>query len=110
MSDWRFPVTMVLVCVPFMALVLFLQLHYFALLVRKLSAAGSYILFLPLSLISRFREPDVADNRSTAPVRRRRRLVFARKERAGRKRAKWPWGPPRDRRDAAVDEIDMGRV
>jgi hypothetical protein len=107
-SDWRFPVTMVLVSVPFMLLVLLLQLHSFIL--RKLSAAASFLHILPPALVSWWRGPDITDNRSTAPGRRRGRLIFATEDRAPRRRAKGSWRSVWGKREGMPDEIDLGRV
>jgi len=42
-TDWRFALVMVLVCVPFMLLITFLQTRSFGILLRKLGAIGNAI-------------------------------------------------------------------
>ena len=42
-TDWRFALVMVLVCVPFMLLITFLQTRSFGVLLRKLGAIGNAI-------------------------------------------------------------------
>ncbi|EWG36981.1 hypothetical protein FVEG_00806 [Fusarium verticillioides 7600] len=70
-TDWRFPLTMILVCVPFMLLVTFLQTRSFSVLLRKLGAIGSAPVRLMTQSRSRSREiTDVPDNISAARVRR----------------------------------------
>jgi hypothetical protein len=70
-TDWRFPLTMILVCVPFMLLVTFLQTRSFGVLLRKLGAIGSAPVRLMTQARSRPREiTDVPDNISAARVRR----------------------------------------
>ncbi|KAF4334260.1 hypothetical protein FBEOM_11912 [Fusarium beomiforme] len=73
-TDWRFPLTMVLVCVPFMLLVILLQTRSFGVLLRRLSAIGS----APIRFIAQFRNrpreiTDIPDNSSIAAARVRRR-------------------------------------
>ncbi|KAG7421247.1 hypothetical protein ACKAV7_001194 [Fusarium commune] len=72
-TDWRFPLTMILVCVPFMLLVTFLQTRSFGVLLRKLGAIGSAPVRLMAQARSRPREiTDVPDNISIAAARVRR--------------------------------------
>ncbi|KAF7531639.1 hypothetical protein G7Z17_g13714 [Cylindrodendrum hubeiense] len=72
-TDWRFAVTMVLVCVPFMLLITLLQTRSFGLLVSKLSAIAA----LPGRLIALIirrdsRDAEAPDNRSSAALSQRR--------------------------------------
>ncbi|KAH7156841.1 cora-like Mg2+ transporter protein-domain-containing protein [Dactylonectria macrodidyma] len=97
-TDWRFAVTMVLVCVPFMLLISLLQTRSFGLLVTKLSAAASLPRRLFAFVLSRgSRDSDPPDNRSTAALSQRRVPV----RRAGR--WTWPWGSRRAQLDEGVD-------
>ncbi|KAI5462323.1 cora-like Mg2+ transporter protein-domain-containing protein [Mariannaea sp. PMI_226] len=100
-TDWRFPVTMVLVCVPFMLLILLLQTRSFALVVAKLGTAVTIPAKRTISFLRRAsRDPEIPDNRSTLGPSQRR-MQFRRGER-------WSWhlgmrGKPAD------EEPDLGR-
>ncbi|KAM0564481.1 hypothetical protein ACHAPJ_000695 [Fusarium lateritium] len=102
-TDWRFALTMILVCVPFMLLITFLQTHSFSLLLRKLSAIGS----VPARIFNRFRRRprdavDVPDNRSIAAVRPRRSSGTW-----PMRRMTWPWG---ERATPRVEMDELERV
>ncbi|KAF5656723.1 hypothetical protein FHETE_10830, partial [Fusarium heterosporum] len=72
-TDWRFALTMVLVCVPFMLLITLLQTRSFGLLIRKLGTIGSMPARIFTRLRSRSRDiNDVPDNRSIAAIRPKR--------------------------------------
>lgn len=89
-DDWRFAVTMVLVCVPFMLLITVLQTRSFALVASKLGAAVTFPARLFARIVLRRRGSrdgaEVPDNRSTATLSQRRVRV----RRAGE--WSWPWG------------------
>ncbi|KAH6900206.1 cora-like Mg2+ transporter protein-domain-containing protein [Thelonectria olida] len=89
-DDWRFAVTMVLVCVPFMLLISLLQTRSFALVVSKLGSAVTFPARQVASLLRRGTRdnPEVPDNRSTAALSQRRVRV----RRAGKWTWRWPWG------------------
>lgn len=98
-SDWRFAVTMVLVCVPFMLLISILQTRSFGLLLTKLSAIAA----LPRRLMAFIlrqgpQDVEAPDNRSTATLSQRRERV----RRGGR--WTWPWGG----RTPPDEGIDLG--
>jgi hypothetical protein len=108
-TDWRFAVTMVAVCVPFMILVFLLQSRLFTRMLRK---TGDWLLFLvslPQTLMHSLRDASDAafDSRSVAhvtqPMRRRRRLIVVEET---RKRWRWPWENPK----SADDEKESGHV
>jgi hypothetical protein len=68
-TDWRFALTMILVCVPFMLLITFLQTRSFGVLLRKLGAIGSVVARLFKCLRRRARDSaDISDSRSVAAV------------------------------------------
>lgn len=113
-TDWRFVVTMILVCVPFMLLISLLQTRTFTKLVDKLSACMMYILTLPATLFARHSEPpDPRDVPTHPPPRgRKRRLVVDGEGRRGgvrwwRWKLRWPW---LRKRIVPAEEIDLGRV
>ncbi|KAM0260971.1 hypothetical protein ACHAPA_009986 [Fusarium lateritium] len=102
-TDWRFALTMVLVCVPFMLLITLLQTRSFGRLLRKLRAIGS----VPFRLFTRLRSRsqdinDVPDNRSIAAARLKRSSGTC----PMRKMA-WPWGEKVTHR---VEMDDLGQV
>ncbi|KAF4453516.1 hypothetical protein F53441_3829 [Fusarium austroafricanum] len=86
-DDWRFALTMVLVCVPFMLLITLLQTRSFGLLVRKLGTIRSAPARLIAYFHTRSREiSDGSDNHSIAAARARRSSV------AWLSRSlTWPW-------------------
>ncbi|CAF3576032.1 unnamed protein product [Fusarium graminearum] len=68
-TDWRFALTMILVCVPFMLLITFLQTRSFGVLLRKLGAIGGAVAHIFNSLRRHAQDSaDVSDNRSVAAV------------------------------------------
>ncbi|KAH7006256.1 cora-like Mg2+ transporter protein-domain-containing protein [Fusarium venenatum] len=68
-TDWRFALTMILVCVPFMLLITFLQTRSFGVLLRKLGATGSAVARAFNHLRRHARDSaDVSDNRSIVAV------------------------------------------
>jgi hypothetical protein len=102
-TDWRFPLTMILVCVPFMLLVTFLQTRSFGVLLRKLGAIGSAPIRLMAQVRSRPREiTDVPDNISIAAARVRRSsgTLFTRM-------ITWLWSK---RTASKVERDDLGGV
>lgn len=112
-NDWRFALTMVLVCIPFMVVIVLLQTRSFTLLLRKLGTALSTLLALV-----RFWEPDVIDNRSTPARPRGRKKRLAAVDGAGGKGGGvdgdgrsalgwWEWWSGRRIRE---EEVDLGRV
>ncbi|RGP80386.1 hypothetical protein FLONG3_1535 [Fusarium longipes] len=68
-TDWRFALTMILVCVPFMLLITFLQTRSFGVLLRKLAAIGSTVA-RPFNHLRRHARDtsDVSDSRSISAV------------------------------------------
>ncbi|KAJ4016875.1 hypothetical protein NW752_004009 [Fusarium irregulare] len=65
-TDWRFALVMVLVCVPFMLLITFLQTRSFGVLLRKLGAIGNAIARLFNRVRRRPRDTaETPDNRPT---------------------------------------------
>ncbi|KAF5000776.1 hypothetical protein FDECE_11131 [Fusarium decemcellulare] len=89
-TDWRFALTMILVCVPFMILITLLQTRSFGILLRKLAAARTVPSRLFDRLRHRPRETDVPDNRSTVGTRPRRSSGTWPWLRTGG-RLTWPW-------------------
>lgn len=97
-TDWRFAVTMVLVCVPFMLLISILQTRSFGLLLTKLSAIAALPRRLIAFILRRgLQEGEAPDNRSTAALSQRRVRV----RRGGR--WTWPWGVRRTPPDEGID-------
>jgi hypothetical protein len=93
-TDWRFALTMILVCVPFMIVIFLLQTRSFTVLVRIIK---DYVALA----ITRWRHPETAENvphagtsRPQQGSGRKRRLVAAARGRveAARWRWRWPWG------------------
>ncbi|RFU79175.1 gtpase-activator for ras-like gtpase containing [Trichoderma arundinaceum] len=118
-TDWRFPLTMVLVCVPFMVLLYLIQTRPFIQCVQKMHALA----LLPVRLLRHLlREPDFStaqDARSVSahspPKGRKRRLIVGRRAgggsgAGGARRMSWrrPWVWMR--RAASEEENDLGRV
>ncbi|KAM5355686.1 hypothetical protein ACJ41O_002332 [Fusarium nematophilum] len=104
-TDWRFALTMILVCVPFMLLITLLQTRSFGLLLRKLSALGA----APARLFTRLRhrsprDADVPDNRSTVGATRLRRSTGTWPRLWAGRRLTWPWGEEAPRGE--VDELE----
>ncbi|KAI8684484.1 hypothetical protein NCS57_00114600 [Fusarium keratoplasticum] len=100
-TDWRFALTMILVCVPFMLLITLLQTRSFGLLLRKLAVVGA----VPARLLRRkTRDTDIPDSRSVARLRRSSGTWPW--LRTGGGRLTWPWGgePPRDE----VNDMERG--
>lgn len=100
-TDWRFALTMILVCVPFMLLIMLLQTRSFGLLLRKLAVVGA----IPARLLRRkTRDTDIPDSRSVARLRRSSGTWPW--LRTGGGRLTWPWGgePPRDE----VNDMERG--
>ncbi|UPK97972.1 hypothetical protein LCI18_008907 [Fusarium solani-melongenae] len=100
-TDWRFALTMILVCVPFMLLITLLQTRSFGLLLRKLAVIGA----VPAHLLRRkTRDTDIPDSRSVARLRRSSGTWPW--LRTGGGRLTWPWGgePPRDE----VNDMERG--
>ncbi|KAI8691250.1 hypothetical protein LRP88_08529 [Fusarium phalaenopsidis] len=100
-TDWRFALTMILVCVPFMLLITLLQTRSFGLLLRKLAVIGA----VPARLLRRkTRDTDIPDSRSVARLRRSSGTWPW--LRTGGGRLTWPWGgePPRDE----VNDMERG--
>ncbi|POR33374.1 Uncharacterized protein TPAR_06436 [Tolypocladium paradoxum] len=110
-TDWRFPVTMVLVCVPFMLVVFLFQTRGFTVLLRKIRSGASYLaLSLPSALAARLRDQGgAADGRSTAPPRGRKRRLMAAAERAEGRTGRW-WRGPWGRHGTGGEDVDLGRV
>ncbi|KHN93805.1 uncharacterized protein MAM_08332 [Metarhizium album ARSEF 1941] len=113
-TDWRFAATMVLVCIPFMALIFLLQTRVFAVVVGRLcrlarrAAAFPYRLFAGTGTL----EQDAPDSRSADMARGRKRRLRMRVASANAQaevgaRWKWPrpWQKPR-----MVGEADLGKV
>ncbi|KAH6605991.1 gtpase-activator for ras-like gtpase containing [Trichoderma cornu-damae] len=120
-TDWRFPVTMVLVCVPFIVLLYLIQTRPFIQCVQKIHRMSHSLALLPLRLFRLlrhlFRESDPSaaaqDARSISalspPKGRKRRLIVGRRAGDAAKlswRRPWAWM----RRAASGDENDLGRV
>ncbi|EEU48674.1 uncharacterized protein NECHADRAFT_75042 [Fusarium vanettenii 77-13-4] len=100
-TDWRFALTMILVCVPFMLLITLLQTRSFGLLLRKLAVVGA----VPARLLRRkTRDTDIPDSRSVARLRRSSGTWPWLRTSSGR--LTWPWGgqPPRDE----VNDMERG--
>ncbi|KAJ4169491.1 hypothetical protein NW754_016520 [Fusarium falciforme] len=100
-TDWRFALTMILVCVPFMLLITLLQTRSFGLLLRKLAVVGA----VPARLLRcKTRDTDIPDSRSVARLRRSSGTWPW--LRTGGGRLTWPWGgePPRDE----VNDMERG--
>jgi hypothetical protein len=108
-TDWRFAVTMVAVCIPFMILVFLLQTRLFTRMLRKMGDWLLFLVSLPGTLMHSLRDASDAahDSRSTAhvaqPMRRKRRVIMVEET---RKRWRWPWENPK----AAEDEKEAGQV
>ncbi|KAJ6441218.1 NADPH oxidase [Purpureocillium lavendulum] len=139
-TDWRFAVTMVFVCVPFMIVVFLFQTRSFRLVLNKLAAGGSWVvLFLRAAVGSRWQDavPDAHHHQQQqqqqqqhpahahqqhqhqhqqAPRRgRKRRLVAAAAggratSRFGGLRPWWPWARPSGAPVVAADEVGLGKV
>ncbi|KAF4968789.1 hypothetical protein FZEAL_10342 [Fusarium zealandicum] len=107
-NDWRFALTMILVCVPFMLLITLLQTRSFGLLLRKLSALGAAPARLFARLRHRPRDADVPDNRSTAGATRLRRRggTWPQLWTVTSARLTWPWGAAAP----GVEEDELERV
>lgn len=102
-TDWRFALTMVLVCVPFMLLITLLQTRSFGRLLRKLGAIGNIPVRLFTRLRSRSRDiNDVPDNRSIAAARLKRSSRTC-----PMRRMAWPWG---EKVTPRVEMDDLGQV
>ncbi|KAK1251653.1 hypothetical protein MKX07_007132 [Trichoderma sp. CBMAI-0711] len=132
-TDWRFPLTMVLVCVPFMILLYLIQTRPFIQTIQALHRAAKSLALLPAKLLRllllRCREPDSSSSSSSAqdsrsgsaslsPKGRKRRLRLRRHGGSGAAGGgsgscggSWrrPWGWLRRRR-AGGEENDLGRV
>lgn len=108
-TDWRFALTMVLVCVPFMAVVVLLQTNGFTFLARR----GKEGL---LAMVARYRGVDgaavaVEERRDRAQTRRRkRRLVAAASGRVAA--AQWRWKRPWRRAKTSHTDVSLesGRI
>ncbi|UNI17707.1 hypothetical protein JDV02_004030 [Purpureocillium takamizusanense] len=116
-TDWRFAVTMVLVCVPFMIIVFLFQTRSFSLVFRKVATAGSYVASLPLTALASRRPQDGApDQHQHQPPPRRRgrhRLVTTAVEgRAGTRSANWrSWlWPGQKKVVVTTDDVNLGKV
>ncbi|KAM6479029.1 hypothetical protein HDV62DRAFT_163078 [Trichoderma sp. SZMC 28011] len=122
-TDWRFPLTMVLVCVPFMILLYLIQTRPFIQCLQTLQRTTQALALLPtrcLRLFLQFREPDPSaqDSRAastpSSPKTRKRRLIVGRRGGGGGNvtgaaiswRRPWAWM----RRAAGGEESDLGRV
>ncbi|KAL7797245.1 hypothetical protein V8C37DRAFT_304448 [Trichoderma ceciliae] len=120
-TDWRFPVTMVLVCVPFMVLLPFIQC------VQKIHQMAHSLALLPIRLFRLlrhhlFNEPvssapqDARSVSALSPSKgRKRRLIVGRRAGCGNgvgNTAKRSWRRPWAwmRRAASGEESDLGRV
>jgi uncharacterized membrane protein YgcG len=133
-TDWRFPLTMVLVCVPFMILLYLIQTRPFIQTIQALHRAANSLALLPAKLLRllllRCREPDPSSSSSSAqdsrsgsaslsPKGRKRRLRLRRHggsaaaggggSSGGGSSWRRPWGWLRKRR-AGGEENDLGRV
>ncbi|KYK54793.1 hypothetical protein DCS_06753 [Drechmeria coniospora] len=116
-TDWRFPLTMVLVCVPFMLVVLHFQTRSFTVLSRALHAAATYI-------ASRFRDhqpslpsptgPPSALPASRSTAGRKRRLLAEAGGRAAGNPGRWRWLWPKKRVGEAGagggEDMDLAKV
>ncbi|UKZ76338.1 hypothetical protein TrVFT333_004040 [Trichoderma virens FT-333] len=120
-TDWRFPLTMVLVSVPFMILLYLIETRPFVQCLRALRRTAHALPLLPTRLIRLFfpfREPDPSsqDNRVTStpssPKARRRRLIVGRRGGSGSGAAMLSWFRPWAwmRKVASGEDIDLGRV
>ncbi|PNY24408.1 Uncharacterized protein TCAP_05654, partial [Tolypocladium capitatum] len=116
-TDWRFPVTMVLVFVPFMIVVFLFQTGTSTVLARKIRRGAAYLaVSLPSAFAARFRHHGGggggggSDSWSTArPRGRKRRLMAAAEGRAEGKAARW-WRGPWGRHATGEEDVDLGKV
>ncbi|KAL6870524.1 hypothetical protein J3F83DRAFT_760987 [Trichoderma novae-zelandiae] len=120
-TDWRFPLTMVLVCVPFMFLLYLIETRPFIQCLQALRRAAQALALLPGHLLRLLRcgdpDPSAQDGRSvpapSSPMGRKRRLVIRRQGAggagggsAGLWRRPWGWL----RRRPGGEESELGRV
>lgn len=112
-TDWRFPVTMVMVCVPFMVLISLLQTRTFTKCVDKITAGGKWILSIPgwlLKKITESSDPRVAEKKPPRRGRKRRLVVDAD---GGREELWWKWRPswPLGAKKAVIlEDVDLGKM
>ncbi|KAK2609139.1 hypothetical protein QQS21_002366 [Conoideocrella luteorostrata] len=96
-TDWRFAVTMVLVCIPFMALVFLLQTRMFTRVVAKAYKALVWTVTYPYRLCSSALEQEVPENRSSVYVakgRKRRLMRAVANDQASASSSWWRWAWP----------------
>jgi hypothetical protein len=93
-TDWRFALTMVLVCIPFMALIFLLQTRIFTLVVANTYSLALAVVTFPYRyFVSGDQDPD--NNRSTVYLaRRKRRLATGRAGTSSRWKWQWQWPWP----------------
>ncbi|KAL3951885.1 hypothetical protein ACCO45_013602 [Purpureocillium lilacinum] len=125
-TDWRFAVTMVLVCVPFMIIVFLFQTRSFSLVGRKIAAGASYVASLPQAALASRRQDVAADahqqhshphshpHQHQPPSRRGRkhRPVATADGRNGVRFGSWrPKLWPRQRNKiVTAEDVDLGKV
>ncbi|KAL7951383.1 hypothetical protein V8C42DRAFT_303963 [Trichoderma barbatum] len=118
-TDWRFPVTMVLVCVPFMILLYLIQTRPFIQCMEALHRISHALAILPSRLLRREPDSSAQDMRTAStpstPKGRKRRLIVGRRGGGGGSgngasmmswRRPWAWM----RRAAGGEEVELGRV
>ncbi|KAL7810052.1 hypothetical protein V8C44DRAFT_124175 [Trichoderma aethiopicum] len=123
-TDWRFPLTLVLVCVPFMILLYLIQTRPFIQTIQALHRTAKALALLPAHLLRllllRCRQPDFSaqDSRSVPTALsskgRKRRLTLRRRRgggaAGGRDGGSWRWLWGWLRRRAGGEDDELGRV